>query len=263
MKRLLALVSLLVLPAVACADEGDDQLARQLASVVRDPRQLIAARTEAARMIGKLGPRAPAAVPDLIRVLERLRGDELEPVQEAIIDALGMIGAPSKAALPMMAQAASRSTDIEQATKRATALILAASDSQDIDALMRQLQDRDSSFRLRAVKALGNLGPAAKIAIPNLLTALQDTDADVRRAAVTALRVIVPNAPPIAAIVQAIAVDLQDPDPLVRAATARALGRLGRPAVGAAVALEVLLSDPDPDVRRAAADALARITGGP
>jgi HEAT repeat protein len=263
MRIILVFALPVLLPLSAPADEGDDELARKLAAVVRDPKQQVSARVEAARMIGLMGPRAPAAVPDLIRVLERLQGAELEPVQEAIISALGQIGAPAKQALPTMARAAARSVDIEQAARRSTALILAASDSQDVDALMRQLQDRDSSFRLRAVKALGNLGPAAKIAVPNLLTALQDTDADVRRAAVNALRMIVPDAPPSTAIVKAIAVDLQDPDPLVRAATARALGRMGRAAISAAIQLEMLLSDPDPDVRKAASDALSRITGNP
>jgi HEAT repeat protein len=263
MRLSLTVVLIGLMPLISAADESDDELTRKLAAVVRDPRQQVSSRVEAARMIGQLGPRAPAAVPDLIQVLNRLQGAELEPVQEAIIHALGQIGSPAKAALPTMAKASSRTIDIELAARRSTALILAASDSQDVDALMRQLQDRDSSIRLRAVKALGNLGPAARIAMPNLLTALQDTDADVRRATVNALRVIVPDAPPSSAIVKAIAVDLQDADPLVRAATARTLGRLGRAALSAAAQLEVLLSDPDPDVRRAATEALARITGGP
>jgi len=259
MRQLLVLAAFLCGPAGLRADDSDDQLARQLSGMVRDPRQAVGARVEAARMIGKIGPRASAAVPDLVTVLDRLRGTELEPVQEAVIDALGLIGAPSKTALPSMARAAPRGTDIEQAVKRSTALILAASDSQDIDALVRQLTDRDSSLRLRAVKALGIIGPAARVAAPNILTALEDSDADVRRAAVVALRLILPNERPTQAVVRAIAADLQDPDPTVRAATARALGRLGRAAVSAAPLIEPLLSDPDPDVRRAAADALGRI----
>lgn len=259
MRRMLILGALLALPTAAPADDTDDQIARQLAAVVRDPRQPIGARVEAARMIGKLGPRAAAAVPDLVLVIDRFRGAELEPVQQATMDALGLIGAPARSALPSMARAAARSIDIDLAIKRATGLILAASDSQDIEALMRQLQDRDGSLRLRAVKALGMLGPAAKIAVPGLLTALEDPDGDVRRAAVVAIRLIVPDAPPTGAIVRSVMIDLKDSDPTVRAAAARALGRIGRPAASAAAALEALLNDPDPDVRRAAADALGRI----
>jgi HEAT repeat protein len=259
MRQFLVLAALLFGAAGLRADDTDDRLARQLSGVVRDPRQAVGARVEAARMIGKIGPRASAAVPDLVLVLDRLRGAELEPVQEAVIDALGLIGAPSRNALPSMAKAAPRSTDIDQAVKRATGLILAASDSQDIDALVRQLSDRDSSLRLRAVKALGNIGPAARVAAPNILTALEDSDADVRRAAVVALRLMLPNERPSVAVVRAIAADLNDPDPGVRAATARALGRLGRVAVSAVPLIEPLLSDPDSDVRRAAAEALGRI----
>lgn len=259
MRQLLILAAILVLPTAVRADEADDQLARELAAMVRDPRQPVRTRVEAARMIGQLGPRASAAVPDLVTVLDRFRGRELEPIQEAVIDACGLIGAPARSALPSMARAAGRSLDIDQATKRATGLILAASDSQDLDALMRQLQDRDNSFRLRAVKALGTIGPAARGAVPALLTALEDSDGDVRRAAVTALRLIIPDAPPTVAIVRSVAIDLKDPDPSVRAAAARALGRMGRVAASAAPSLEPLLADPDPDVRRAAAEALGRI----
>lgn len=247
--------------SAARADEADDALAKKLVGVVRDPRLTVTPRIEAAKMIGKLGPRAAAATPDLAAELHRLRGAELEPLQEAIADALGQLGSPARDALPALSRAVGRTVDIDQAIKRSTELILASSDSQDVAALVRQLASRDASVRLRGVKALGVIGPAARYAVPDLITVLGDTDPDVRRGALVALRLIQPDARPNLQIARAIALDLTDPDPAVRLIAVRALGRLGGVAAPTAGALEALLNDPDPDVRKAAADALARLAG--
>ncbi|HEX4607830.1 MAG TPA: HEAT repeat domain-containing protein [Urbifossiella sp.] len=251
----------LTLAVPARADEPDDLLAKQLAAVVRDPRLPLPQRVEAAKTIGKLGPRAGAAVPDLTTQLLRLRGNELEPLQEAVIDALGRIGSPARESLPAVARAAGRSPDLDQAIKRATGTILASTDSQDVGALVKQLQSGDPSFRLRAVKALGAIGPAARFALPDLANALRDSDGDVRRAAVAALQLIAPEARPSEAVVRAIALDLRDPDPSVRLLAVRSLGRFGRAAAVVAGDLEPLLTDPDTDVRRAATEILPRISG--
>lgn len=245
---------------VARADETDDALARKLGAVVRDFRQPTTARAEAARTLGKLGPRASAAVPDLVAVFDRLRGAEQETLQEALVEALGQIGSAAKPALANLAKGKGRSTDIDQALKRATEQILTASDSQDVELLLQQLLSRDAATRLRAVKALGDLGPGAKAAAPALLAVLGDTDADVRRGAITALRLVQPGTKPPEALVKAIAVDLKDPDANLRLLAVRTLGRIGPAAAGAAADLEVLRTDPDADVRRAATDALLRVS---
>ncbi|MDB5307481.1 MAG: repeat protein [Gemmataceae bacterium] len=259
MRWVLAAAAVVAVQPVVLADEADDLLARQLAAVVRDPRLRTVQRVEAARLLGNLGMRAGAAVPDLVAQLGRLRGAELEPLQEMIVDSLGRIGSPARPALPAMARAAGRSLDIDLAIRRSTDTILASSDSQDVGALTKQLQSTDSSVRLRAVKALGNLGPAARFAYPDLLAAVNDRDADVRRSAVAALRLVQPESPPSEQVVRAIALDLKDLDPGVRLLAIRALAQLGRRAALVAQELEPLLTDPDPDVRRAAADALSRI----
>lgn len=263
MKRYLVLAVVLTISSthLVQADEIDDELALRLGKTVRNPQLTVRERVEAAQMLGKLGSRSTVAVPYLTGVIDRLRGPELEPLQEAVIDALGQIGSASRTALPSMAKAAGRSLDITQAVKRSTDQILASSDAQNIDILIRQLRSRDSSVRLRAVKALGNLGPAARFAVPNVLDALNDADGDVRRAAIAAIRQIIPDAKPTEAIVRALAADLADPDPNIRLIAVRALGRTGQAAAGASAAIETLRTDPDPDVRRAAVEALSRILG--
>jgi HEAT repeat protein len=248
---------------VVRADEVDDVLARRLAGVVKDFRQPTSARAEAARTLAKLGPRAAIAVPDLVAVLNRLRGAEQEPLQEAIIDALGQIGAAARTALPSLARATYRTVDIDQAVKRSTDLIVNASDSQNLDVLTQQLVSRDPSVRLRAVKALADLGLAAKEAAPALLLALGDPDGDVRRAAITAYRIIQPAIKPPEALVRGIALDLKDPDPNYRLLAVRALGRLGPAAAPVVLDIAGLSGDPDPDVRRAATEAFNRITAVP
>lgn len=260
MRWLLVPVIVLATVVPARADEADDMMARRMVAVVKDFRQPLSARVEAARTLAKLGPRASAATTDLIAVLERLRGAEQESLQEAVIDALGQIGAAAKGALPSLAKATARTVDIDQAIKRSTELILNASDSQDIDLLVQQLQSRDASLRLRAAKALGDLGPAARLAVPGLVVLLTDTDGDARRGAIAALRLIQPNAKPTEAFIRAIAVDLRDPDPTFRLLAARALGRIGSPAAIVAPDLDAARADPDPDVRRAVAEAAARVS---
>ena len=162
MKRLLAVAAVLLAAPAARADETDDLLARQLAAVVRDPRLPTAQRIEAARVLGKLGLLAGAAVPDLTQQLNRLRDGEHERLQETIVDALGRIGSPARSSLPAMARTAGRTIDVDLAIKRATDQILASTDSQDVGALTKQLGSRDPSIRLRAVRALRDLGAAAR-----------------------------------------------------------------------------------------------------
>lgn len=260
MRCVWAVAVLLAVPLAARADEAGDALAKKLGAQARDPRESLDARAEAARTIGKLGPSAAAAVPDLVAVLDRLRGAEQEPLQEAIVEALGQIGAPARGALPALARLGGRSVDIDQALKLSREQILTASDAADVEALVRQLGSRDASLRVRAAKALADLGPAGRAAVPTLVAGLGDTDADARRAIIQAIRVVQPNFRPTEALVRAIAVDLRDPDANYRLLAARMLGRIGPLAVAAAPDLDTLRNDPDQDVRRAALEALNRVT---
>jgi HEAT repeat protein len=262
MRTVWAVLGVLTLAAAVRADEVTDRLAKELVGVVRDPRQDVPQRVEAARTLAKLGPRAAGVVPDLIAQLKRLKGDELEPLQEAVVETLGAIGAAAKPALPTLATISGRTTDLDLAIKATTKQILDADDTRDLKALIEQTSSRDVGLRLRAVKTLGGLKGDAAPAVPALTVALGDADSDVRRAAIAALQLVQPAAKGSKELVAAIAVDLKDPDPDVRLVAVRALARLGPAAAPALSALEPLVNDPDKDVRRAVADAVARIAGG-
>jgi HEAT repeat protein len=261
MGRRVAWIALLVagLAVPARADEADDLLTRELVLVVRDPLAPVPARVQAARTLGRLGPKAKSAVPELTRLIARSRYAELLPLQEAMIDALGQIGAAARPAVPALTREAGRNIDVDLAVARAVDQIMQAAEEADLPTLLRQLQHRDESLRLRAAKALGKLGPAAKSALPHLTAALGDEDADVRHAALAALRLVQPSVRPGDAEANALARDLQDPDPANRLRAVKSLAGLGNAAGPAAAALESLLDDKDPDVRRAASEALGRL----
>ena len=253
------LATVAVLPSVR-ADEADDLLAQQLAAVVRDTRLTERQRAEAAQTLARMGPKASAAVPQLIQQLERSRGTEFPRLQESVIEALGLVGPAARPALPVLARVADRGIDIDLAVKKTTAAILSGGDDRDVAGLIEQLSSTDVSLRLRAAKALGGLRAGAESAVPALVLALGDGDGDVRRAAIAALRQIRPDVKVSKELIQAYVYDLIDPDDAIRLQAVRALGKFGPAAAGAVPALEARLNDADKDVRKAVTDALARIS---
>ena len=99
---------------------------------------------------------------------------------------------------------------------------------QQVERLIKELQDPDSDVRSIAAVTLGEIGSEAKDAVPALIQLLQDQDAEgfVRANAALALREIGPEAKDaVPALIQA----LQDQDKYVRRDAAGALGKIGTP----------------------------------
>lgn len=260
MRRILLMpILVMILPAGLAADEKDDELARDLATIVHDRLAPTWRRVEAVNTLAKLGPRAAAAVPELTAQLGKLRGEETFPLQEAIARTLGELGTIARPAIPALTLQVGRDPDLDLAVRRAVDQIIAAGDTADLNMLIRLLKNKEVAQRLRAAKGLGKLGPAAKSAVVELTVALSDTDADVRRTALAALRLIDATVKP-ADAVGVWTLDLQDADEAVRWRAAKALGKLGKDAASAAAALTSLATDPDPDVRKAAVEALGKIS---
>ena len=60
----------------------------------------------------------------------------------------------------------------------------------EVNKQIRRLKSKDWSTRANAVRALGQIGPEAKAAVPALIQALKDEDYDVRESAAGALEKI-------------------------------------------------------------------------
>jgi HEAT repeat protein len=162
----------------------------------------------------------------------------------------------------------------------------------------KQLKDKDTDLRRQAAKAIGEMGPAAKAAVPALAEALKDKDRFVRRIAAQSLGKIGPEAGSPAAtalgkalkdeeteVVEAAAdalskmgsagiepliAGLKDKDPFTKRVAARALGQMGSAAKPAVPALLALFKEPQPkmsakskvkeiDVRKVVAESLGKI----
>jgi hypothetical protein len=132
-----------------------------------------------------------------------------------------------------------------------------AAQAADIDALVKQLKDKDSDARRKAVKELGEAGKDAQSAAPALVEALKDKDLFVRRFAAQALGDVEAD-PKVAA--KPLAEVLKNPKEKkeVQEAAAGSLGRMG--AAGVAPLTAAIKDDAtDNDVRRRAVEALGKI----
>lgn len=126
--------------------------------------------------------------------------------------------------------------------------------AKDVKELLVTLKSEKAAERAAAARILGELGPSAKEAVPDLQAALADSDKDVRRCAARSLGDIgKPSKPAVAALGKT----LKDPDAPVRQASAYALGRIGDPA--AKPLLEAAKKDTNENVKQAAKDALKQL----
>jgi hypothetical protein len=135
---------------------------------------------------------------------------------------------------------------------------VARADEAAVQKLIEHLRDEDPFVRLKAAKALGRMGAAARSAIPALKALADDPDEDVRMVAANAIRKIGAGPDPrVAGLVE----NLGSGDAMVRMQAAKALGQLGPAAREALPALRKLKNDPDEDVRMIAASAIRKIAG--
>jgi HEAT repeat protein len=122
--------------------------------------------------------------------------------------------------------------------------------------LRAALADPATPVRRQAALTLGQIGPAAAAAAPELVALLADADESVRCQAAESLGKL---GDPAEATVAALAGLLQDASAAVRAAAARALGALKQGAAAAVPELGRLVQDRDEGVRQAAAEAIAQV----
>jgi HEAT repeat protein len=190
---------------------------------------------------GRAGPSAEAAPDDLPgagkeddlrKDVQRLT-DELHKMQEKVSALENRLGSPEASAAPVLYQA------------------------KPAEYWIRSLKDRDPSYRVTAVKALGAIAEEDPRMISIVAGALKDRDVEVRQAAAVALGGLGPAAQPaVPALVEALKAGEHDPS---ANAAENALYDIGP---GTVPALAKVLQDPSKDAPRfGAARALAG--GGP
>jgi HEAT repeat protein len=183
------------------------------------------------------------AVPGLIEQLH-----EPEPTARILAaERLTSLGHDARPALPALIETALHDPTQDASVAAATAIrsldLQAARDV--VNGSFPMLWDADAGVRRKACLVLGNLGPAAKPAVPSLITMLDDTDDSVREGAVAALGSIgIPQTEIVAALTKA----MQDPVATVRYRAAAQFA-VHVPVTAAAVpALVELRRDPDKSV---------------
>jgi HEAT repeat protein len=129
----------------------------ELIAAMHDEKLPTEARWNAARTIGKIGPNAVSAVPDLIDEMD----DPADTLREHAAEAIGDIG-PTAAEL-------------------------------GVPALRKALTDHYVKVRRDSVRSLGYIGTEARPAAEDMLPLLKDPEAIVREAAEKALKIVAPE----------------------------------------------------------------------
>ena len=148
-------------------------------------------RSDAAMALGRMGGEAADAVPQLLKMLE---GPASEPSDRyAAAFALGRAGAVAKAALPTLREITAGKDELLATVAAWAALKIAPDDAGMIETaiplLRRALRADREPVRLEAAISLGEIGPPAAVAIPILeLVSEEDPSRSVRQAAEEAVR---------------------------------------------------------------------------
>jgi HEAT repeat protein len=239
-----------------CAEEGAslDTLVQNLSA------SAVEVRRDAAYRLNQLGPKAQPALPALIKALD----DPDKQVWAQAIGAIAKLGPAAHEAIPVLLGALDtrerrgrRERDRVQTIVR-SAYALSRIGPAAIPPLIQALESDDSGVRAGAAKALGGMGPAAKVAIPALRANLGHGDGFVRREVVDALGQI--GAAASGSMIEALTWN----EPAQRISAALALGQIGREAKGAEPALRSLLvKEGDPLVRAAVLTALPKVSVAP
>ena len=185
-------------------------------------------RLIAAEALGRIGPGAKAAIPDLIAAMS---GPDSRVRSEAA-RALGAIGPEAALAIPELVRLLTRGP-LRVRSMRRGYVALTAQWSQDalvqigaaaVPALLELLRDNDPEVRIAAIETLGKLETKATAAIPQLIADLNDTEPRIRTAAAQALGGIGEEN---AAVIAAMVARLNDADEAVSSAACDVLIRLG------------------------------------
>jgi HEAT repeat protein len=138
-------------------------------------------RDRAAFVLGRIGPAARSAVPALVEALDS--GDEA--IRSEAAWAITAIGPDVRDALPVFRNKLTKAKEVGRRVELATILGALGDTRQAIAVLMEVASSKEDQavpdmVRIRALKALGKMGPKAASALPALRKIMRDKDDDVR-----------------------------------------------------------------------------------
>jgi HEAT repeat protein len=202
-------------------------------------------------LLCELGSAALPLVPDLLRALSEDNWD----LQWAAADALCAIASSDPVVLAPLLDALAHPSPI---VRSASARALAAAGVGAVDALRALVADATDPRAAWAAYALGEMGPVAAAALPELRLGMGEEEAPLAACCAIAVALIATDVDAVPFLVTA----LQSEDPRTpRRAVAAALAQFGPAAADAVSALETLLDDQDPELAEAALEALSAIQG--
>lgn len=212
-------------------------------------------RAIAAAALGLLG------VVETVPSLAELYQDPSDVVRQSAVEALGHASASVNAPRKTYGLSQGRVSRVRRAMrwvrrkKHDSPAPAAQMIGMAVATLESALSDSVVAVRIKAARALGQIGPPAASVTPALIGLLKDADETVRCEAAQALsRVVGEEGTTVAALIDL----LQDDSAPVKASAAQALGALKRAAAHAVPALVPLLQDREESVRTAAAAAVAQ-----
>lgn len=217
------------------------------------------ARLAAVAALGRFGDRAKAAIPTLIDALQESDSPLGSPHEFAVVT-LKAIGPET---LPALTEAFGRKEPRTRIGALKVFAGLGAAARPAIPEVVKRLSDGDPLVRLEAVNALWAVERNPGRTIPAALEHLRTTEADplkrgrVRAKAIYILGEVGPDAR--AAVPELLVILRDDPESSIRTYAAQALGKMGRdPAIVAALEA-VAKGDKDPEVCGAAQEALKKL----
>lgn len=214
----------------------------QLIELLRDGDAL--RQSGAALALGKIGPDAKEAVPELSAALKhRIIGVRLRAAQ-----ALGRMGSESSDVIPDLIIVL---RDKNESVRREASIALGRIGPSAVPALAITLKENDRILRRNSLDALAAIGPEAKAAVPDIIPLFRDST--LRTAVIYTVRSIGPAGIP------QLRAALKDADPLIRSGGAELLGDFGPAANDTLPDLKRLEMDKDRGTRRIAAEAIRKI----
>jgi vesicle coat complex subunit len=127
-----------------------------------------AQRRQAVQAVGEIGKLDKSKLPEILAILKGQLTDQDVDARRAAAVALGSLKEDAKSTVPDLLKALSDS-DKEVRSNAAQALVQIDGQNKElVSPLAKLLQDKEMDVRKSAVAALGDMGPVAKPAVPQL-----------------------------------------------------------------------------------------------